>query len=277
MLNNFSSIFEILVALNLSYAGSQQVRDAVNVNILRIRDALSEKHRRTLKKLNSEINLALSDKNGIRMTEECLKMLRYFEINSRLLTLKEQQARNFTKGTKSLFVIGTFYCFLILTIGGYEQFYSNLEIEHLLCFVNLNITLVFILFCRNLIPKYSHLKTKPLTNLFLFSIPLLLYGIYRIAISYGYVDSIYMPSTRTNLLISLFTASSAFIFHLSRAFIHRTYFRYQYYKLYTRASSNIKVLESNLQQIKNFKSFNKPKETVLSQLKNLLNAIRRDK
>jgi hypothetical protein len=279
MINQFSSIFEIFTGLNLAYAGSKVFRDALDNTILQIGNTISTNHKEKFSKIQSEINVTIAEEHEKGVQEKCKKTDRYFTISIEKIKKSEEWNKNFPIGIKSIFLICSLYSFTLLMLGGYEQFYDNTKTNEFLCFINLTFVCVFLIFIRNLLPEKFDKNIKPLTSVFLFSIPIILYILYLKFCQDTFKLNVYFPDFRISVLISIFISLSAFLFHFLRVYIHRTYFRFQILNVYDKTEQELREFERSIYILKS-KNRIKLKTTInikaIRKIKILLNALRKD-
>lgn len=254
MINQFSSIFEIFTGLNLAYAGSKIFRDAVDNSILQIGNTISTNHKAKISKIQSEITVTIAEEFEKTMQDKCATTNRYFTVNVEKIKKSEKHNSNFPIGIKSIFLLASLFCFTMLLIGGYEQFYDDTKTNQFLCFLNLiSISIIFVFF-RNLKPTKFNKNIKPLISISIFLIPIILYVLFLVFFPDSIKSKLYLPEIRVNVLISIAIALSAFLFHFLRVYIHRTYFRYQLLKIYKKTERELREFEKSIYTIKSTKA-----------------------
>lgn len=256
MISELSSVFEILTGLNLAYAGSETFRNVVDNSVLRIKDTVSRRQKEQIEIIRSEIFVSNSDiSTQNHLLNRTSVQERYFDKNIKLVLENEKMNSEFPKGIKSIFLIDCLFCFFLLILGGYENISENLKIEifQLVSFLILFLSFINIcLFIRNLYPEKISSNINPLTAIIFFLIPIFLF----------YVINYFKPSTFFSLqpeilgIISIFLGLSAFILHIFRALIHKTYFRFHLIRIRHRTENELREFQRSL-HILNGKKGNK--------------------
>lgn len=279
MINQFSSIFEIFTGLNLAYAGSKTFRDALDQTILQIGNTITNNHEEKIKKIQSEITVTIAEEYEQQMQEKCSTVNRYFRIYVKRIKDKEEHYANFPIGIKSIFLLTSLFCFTLLIIGGYEQFYSDEKTNEFLTFLNIIILFIIYIFIRNLFPSKFNKKIKPLYTLLLFLFPILMYSAFVKYTADNNNAHFQIFEIRINVMISILISISAFLFHFLRVYIHRVYFRYQLLKIYNKTESELREFELSIDIIKSINKKNRNPRTKTEWIFNfrtIFKALKRD-
>jgi len=225
MINEFSSVFEIMTLLNLGYAGSKTFRSIIDSSILKLQFTISQDIQNKIDQLTSEI-IVFGEQTTDKVKDDCQKLKGSFEKETYKIRVQERLMRRFPDGIKSIFLITTLYCFTLLLIGGYEQFYTDSinKINELLAFINLTI---IILLARNCFAPSHKSNARPFYTFLLFLLPFIIFIICE-KLEFYFFEA-FIPSQRMNLAIAFFISCSAFILHILRSFGHRLYFRIRVY------------------------------------------------
>ena len=120
MLNNFSSYFEIFGGLNLAYAGSKGFRNAIDDEILKLKNEILPNVNSNIEKLKSEFIVMVSEDNGEIIDNKLTKLSQKFDLKSTEILESEKEKINFTEGFKSMFLATSLYCITLILLGGYE-------------------------------------------------------------------------------------------------------------------------------------------------------------
>lgn len=252
MLNNFSSYFEIFGGLNLAYAGSKGFRNAIDDEILKLKNEILPNINLNIEKLKSEfIVLLVSDDNGEIIDNKLNNLVKKFDVKSEEILESEKVKINFTEGFKSMFLGTALYCIALILIGGYEQYFT--KGSHL---INLFLLILYPVFFFNFFiflrsfTKNHHKNIKPLVTIFFVS------GLILI----GYLTIFYCPyeSNIENYLsesicisFSLIIAISPYLFHFFRVYIHKLNFRFQFYMLESQINKEIKKISELINFLSN--------------------------
>jgi len=253
MLREFSSFFELFAALNLGYATSKKFRETVNNNILKVKSAISEKQKAKTKCLLDGIRVTYAGEAEREAKKKCDHADRYFNRSVQTIERSAIENSDFPEGARSIFLIVTIYCVYCLLLCGYEQKYP-VECKTILLTMNLNIIIIIWLFIRNLLPKSHKTNLNPTLTVLLFHIPFLYYNLITHAESVRYYhfepNSIEWLATPTAAIIF---SLIAFIQHFLRVIMHRTYFRYQLFRIQNRTAMCIRRIEKSIEYVKHLR------------------------
>lgn len=121
MLSNFNSFFEIIGVLNLAYAGSEGFRNAVDDEILRLRDSILPNVRERREEIVARIIVAFSEPSQIE--KHATFIIEKFETDCKEILEEEKSRQEFTNGFKSMFLATSIFSILLIIIAGYEQYF----------------------------------------------------------------------------------------------------------------------------------------------------------
>lgn len=255
MINYFSSIFEIMTALNFAYAGSKNFRGILNNDILKIAKKMSHKWHDKIPKLAYISKKVLSVKQQEELNCEIESKRRYLVTTFKKIEEKEELARKFGNGMKSIFLIAAFYSLAALILGGLEKsFYEDSNnFKIFLKFFNLSGIVIVMFFIRNCFPKYDQSNIKPLVSLMFFLTPI--FVLYPLYLYFSPLTGFTIDPMRSGfyLICMVAISMSAFILHIFRALAHRRLFKFKYQWVYKKANKQIKVYEKSLTKIDNLK------------------------
>ena len=91
MLNNFSSYFEIFGGLNLAYAGSKGFRNAIDDEILKLKNEILPNVNSNIEKLKSEFIVMVSEDNGEIIDNKLTKLSQKFDLKSTEILESEKE------------------------------------------------------------------------------------------------------------------------------------------------------------------------------------------
>jgi len=233
MISEFASYFEIFSLLNLGYAGSKEIRLFVNDDVLRIK----EEYRRIendFDLLTSEFYVVagIESVNYEEEQEHIKREKRLFErkrtiINNHYSKLSE----SLPKSLRAIYFFATIYCFSIILVSGYEQFYEPVSINEFICFLNLTGLYMVFLFARSFTKKGKRRNFNSILVVLLFALLILFFFVSLTPNFPTFIKSQLICSPKMCLLFSILVAITPFLLNALRIYIHRFMNRYCLYLL----------------------------------------------
>lgn len=226
-INNFSSYFEIFAVLNLAYTGSKIFREGVNDEILSYRNAVNAKAKNRINELKAIITVAEFSEEFTLTIDKALRSLEIrLDAETEVVLKREMRDRNFVYGLKAMFLATSLYCFALIILGGLEQFIQDVWVVSL-CIIVLSITLLFnaAVFVRSFTDRFSDgmLTLYPIGMIFVAG----LFSYYTVNACPSHIVPLigtYLEGKKVALL-SLFVAVSPYIFHFSKVWHHKWFYR----------------------------------------------------
>ena len=194
MINSFSSIFEILVVFNLAYAGSITFRNALDENIFKLTSVFPSELKYNISQITNELLVIFNSEFEKKIKEKFEDLERVYNIKTFKIKKKADNSANFPNGIKAIFLLTTIFCFSILIVGSFEQYYEKDKVNCLIAFINLTFIINFIFFIRNLNPKFYQKNPKTIYVILFFLLPILLHHLYVVSSDYNVVTKIFQAS-----------------------------------------------------------------------------------
>ncbi len=248
-INSFSSFFEIFAGLNLAYATSNWFRSAIDNKIQTLNLTIEPLNTR-ISELKDKAFLLSESTNYDYYRNEIEKITIEFNRTKIDIENGEKLFDRLTILYRPIFLMTSFYCFYIILLGGFEQFFAksftitNLAVgqnlitnTHLIC---IHFVLVFnlVVFARSF-SKSDFLSVKLRVPVFLiillFFLATIIANIYPFFLPElgkqvnGKVVTIFpwgLSGGKTNVLIAIFISISPYLLHLIRIYTHEI----QYYR-----------------------------------------------
>lgn len=207
MVNDFSSLFEIFLAIHIG----GWYYDAVKGNYKDIPNEINEfaglSNRETASKvenLKARLMIQKSEIENSELQNILQKISHRYEIQN--MVINQKYAVDFIPTFNAIYFITLFYTFFILLIGAFEQFYSEKSINMLLSYLNLELLVIVGLFIRSFIPKYSNKRLNPIYIAILFISPFLLYTLFLLDFQLFQLFEVF--SFKVNIILSIFISLS---------------------------------------------------------------------
>ncbi len=241
--NDFNSFFEIFAGLNLAYATSDWFKSGVDKKIGKLKEIRKSSERKITEFRNEITVLTPIEYNNQQIEDNLKEIEKHFE---KLVEI-ENEENNFEKikvGYRPIFLMTSLYCFSVLLLGGYEQFFATGQIglkistQHILSNTYLFLFhsififnfLVFVRSCKKEPNCYK--DTKPYITVLIMILCLLGAIIWCKLLPYelffiktqidSYIES-YLFSilgSKLNISIALFIGISPYLFNFTRVYIH---------------------------------------------------------
>lgn len=241
--NDYNSFFEIFAGLNLAYATSDWFKSGVDKKIGKLKE-IRKTSENKIKDFRDEITVLTSVEYDVKQIEDNLEEIeRYFD---KLVEIEEDE-NNFEKikvGYRSIFLMTSLYCFTILLLGGFEQFFQtpktwlNISTQHIL-----SNTFLFILhsifiynifiFTRSCLKEPRCYKdTKPYITTLIMAFCVFMAIIwcsllpFEIFFFKNGIDSYFdyyffsLLGSKLNILLALFIGVSPYLLHFLRVYVH---------------------------------------------------------
>jgi len=249
-LHYFGTFFEMFAALNLGFAGSESFRAGFTDDILNINSTITENVKRKAVECREKIEVLKSQvtittqifidneliQQSISKIEETFNKVRndFLQFDKNIENI-EVESRKFVNGFQSLFLLSGLYCLYILLLEGYHQFYeSNHNFVCKCLFIsNLIICSNCLIFLRSFYKPHSF-KAMKTVNIFLIFFFFIGISIFAVQVDYSGLNSINSESEdRKVISLTVLIAVIPYLFHILRVFIHKLYFRYFIYFIWS--------------------------------------------
>lgn len=229
-INDFSSIFEVMFGLNIAYAGSSRFKAGIDRKIISISDKLVAL-KAEVDKLRGVTTVTISSVNGEELSQKILHKIEILEEDVKRFELgQEAKERAFVNGFRAMFLITALYCFILLILGGYEQFFEQKKITNSgLLFLHAAGLYNLYIFCRSFsvtdTSKDIHMA-KPI-GLILLSLICAVSFCYLCDSGGAFGQPLSLENNisnnigeRLNFTLALIIAFSSYGLHFIRAYIH---------------------------------------------------------
>lgn len=231
MLNNFSSYFEIFGALNLAYAGSEGFRNAIDDEILKLRDAITFNAQSKIKETKSKITVLKAEAYVPALEQKAISIENNYTLKSDNLIKREKDLQKFTEGFKSMFLASSLFSISLILIGGFEQYLpeNSKDINLFLIFLLPIFLFNLFVFSKSFTNQYEK-KIRPTITisyvliLFIITFSTLYYCPFHYTIEEMFPEQLCIS-------LALIVAISPYLLHFLRVFIHKQYFRFQFSQL----------------------------------------------
>lgn len=138
-LNNFSSYFEIMAGLNLAYATSDWFQSAIDKKVQKI-DLIKSWAEKKIELIRSKSEVVEQFGTNSDLIQQNLDALNKKLARSDKIKEDEQTFEKVKKGYRSIFLMTSLYCFTVILLGGFEQFFytrqpelaSKLQAQHVI-------------------------------------------------------------------------------------------------------------------------------------------------
>lgn len=224
-MNDFSSFYEIFALLNLGYATSRPFREALNNDILSLFNGVNSGLAEKIQELNDKLVVTLSEQQSEKIQNKIQDKKEKFEAACENCIEQEKDKREFVDGFKTMFLITSLFCFVLIIVGGFEQFFIAPWQENLTILI-MNLVLFYngLIFLRSF-TKYFKFLVSPWYAITIIGVLVLT----------SYLMATYCPhaiatgnffSDKTLAVLSLISAASPYLFHFLKVAIHKLYYRW---------------------------------------------------
>lgn len=256
MINDFSSYFEIFSGLNLAYAGSKAFRNAIDDEILHIKNKIGTDITEKTNLLLSSIIVSIYEDYSTKISQKVYELNTKFENKSNKLLELEKVDLNFIEGFKTMFLASALYSIVLLLLGGYQGYFEDSKAVNIyllcLCPVFIYNSVVFIISFT----KYKNNTTKPMIVISLFFSLFFIAIIAHLKCPYYYILESFIEE-KYCISFSLLIAVSPYLFHFLRIFLHKVYFKLMFYHLNLVIEDELKKIEDLVFFLKELDSPNK--------------------
>lgn len=219
--NDFSSFFEIFAILNLGFATSDRFQYALNNDILSLSTGLSAYLKKQVQELKNKLVVAaFSQATHQKILAKINKIHSTYDKYRRKIEDSEKYRRDFTPGFKSMFLTTSLYCIVILTIAGFEQFFSGQwQTNVTLTFLCTILLYNFVIFIRS----FTGLFNKEVSPWYAFTIVSLVTGLsyYTCANCPAIIEYAFVIEEQMLMIIAMAVAASPYKFHVLRVVVHK--------------------------------------------------------
>lgn len=236
-LTHFEAYFHLFAAGNFAYAGSERFREEIDDSFLQTLPKREAYIDRVTQDISARAEVISAEK-GEPIKKAVNKIKAKFKEKTESCKDIASEKHEFIIGFKPMFLITSLYSLSILILAGYEQSMHENTLNNALFLLNLAVTIFnAIIFYRSFGKDYA--KAIPSKYPVLLILGINVYALFTNSLRPESIEPFTPLDIRTNIGIALFIASSPYVLHFIKVYLHKNEFEKEIDKIVDQAKNKL--------------------------------------